>query len=80
MAESAENRIGFEDIFKDDIFTPVRQAGEALAKVLDDLEKRLKELQQQIIATARAIEPNANGLRQMVKALGDVKSKLRCTC
>ena len=42
MAESAENRIGFEDIFKDDLFTPVRQAGEALAKILDELEKRLK--------------------------------------
>ena len=74
MAESAENRIGFEDIFKDDIFTPVRQAGEALAKILDELEKRLKELQKQIIEAARAAEQNANGLREVIKAIQGVKA------
>jgi hypothetical protein len=74
MAESAENRIGFEDIFKDDIFTPVRQAGEALAKVLDEIEKRLKELQKQTIAAARGAEQNANGLRQVAKAVAEVKA------
>jgi chromosome segregation ATPase len=74
MAESAENRIGFEDIFKDDIFTPVRQAGEALAKVLDEIEKRLKELQKQTIAAARGAEQNANGMRQVAKAVAEVKA------
>jgi myosin heavy subunit len=74
MAESAENRIGFEDIFKDDIFTPVRQAGEALAKVLDEIEKRLKELQKQTIAAARGAEQNANGMRQVAKAISEVKA------
>jgi len=74
MAESAENRIGFEDIFKDDLFTPVRQAGEALAKILDELEKRLKELQKQIIEAARAAEQNANGLREVIKAIQGVKA------
>jgi hypothetical protein len=74
MAESAENRIGFEDIFKDDIFTPVRQAGEALAKILDELEKRLKELQKQTIAAARGAEQNANGMRQVAKAISEVKA------
>jgi len=74
MAESAENRIGFEDIFKDDIFTPVRQAGEALAKLLDELEKRLKELQKQTIAAARGAEQNANGMRQVAKAVNEVKA------
>jgi len=74
MAESAENRIGFEDIFKDDIFTPVRQAGEALAKILDELEKRLKELQKQTIAAARGAEQNANGMRQVAKAVSEVKA------
>jgi acyl-CoA thioesterase FadM/molybdopterin converting factor small subunit len=74
MAESAENRIGFEDIFKDDIFTPVRQAGEALAKILDEIEKRLKELQKQIIEAARAAEQNANGLREVLKAIQGVRA------
>jgi hypothetical protein len=74
MAESAENRIGFEDIFKDDIFTPVRQAGEALSKVLDEIEKRLKELQKQTIAAARGAEQNANGMRQVAKAITEVKA------
>jgi DNA repair exonuclease SbcCD ATPase subunit len=74
MAESAENRIGFEDIFKDDIFTPVRQAGEALAKVLDEIEKRLKELQKQTIVAARGAEQNANGMRQVAKAVAEVKA------
>jgi hypothetical protein len=74
MAESAENRIGFEDIFKDDIFTPVRQAGESLAKVLDEIEKRLKELQKQTIAAARGAEQNANGMRQVAKAINEVKA------
>jgi len=74
MAESAENRIGFEDIFKDDIFTPVRQAAEALAKILDEIEKRLKELQKQIIEAARAAEQNANGLREVIKAIQGVKA------
>jgi hypothetical protein len=74
MAESAENRIGFEDIFKDDIFTPVRQAGEALAKVLDEIERRLKELQKQTIAAARGAEQNANGMRQVAKAVAEVKA------
>jgi uncharacterized phage infection (PIP) family protein YhgE len=74
MAESAENRIGFEDIFKDDIFTPVRQAGEGLAKVLDEIEKRLKELQKQTIAAARGAEQNANGMRQVAKAITEVKA------
>jgi len=74
MAESAENRIGFEDIFKDDIFTPVRQAGETLAKILDEIEKRLKELQKQIIEAARAAEQNANGLREVIKAIQGVKA------
>jgi DNA repair exonuclease SbcCD ATPase subunit len=74
MAESAENRIGFEDIFKDDIFTPVKQAGEALVKVLDEIEKRLKELQKQTIAAARSAEQNANGMRQVAKAVLEVKA------
>jgi hypothetical protein len=74
MAESAENRIGFEDIFKDDIFTPVRQAGEALAKILDEIEKRLKELQKQTIAAARGAEQNANGMRQVAKTISEVKA------
>jgi len=74
MAESAENRIGFEHIFKDDIFTPVKQAGEALAKVLDELEKRLKELQKQTIAAARGAELNANGVREVAKAISEVKA------
>jgi len=74
MAESAENRIGFEDIFKDDIFTPVRQAGEALAKILDELAKRLKELQKQTIAAARGAEQNANGVREVAKAISEVKA------
>jgi hypothetical protein len=74
MAESAENKIGFEDIFKDDIFTPVRQAGESLAKVLDEIEKRLKELQKQTIAAARGAEQNANGMRQVAKAINEVKA------
>jgi DNA repair exonuclease SbcCD ATPase subunit len=74
MAESAENRIGFEDIFKDDIFTPVKQAGEALAKILDEIEKRLKELQKQIIEAARAAEQNANGLREVIKAIQGVRA------
>jgi hypothetical protein len=74
MAESAENRIGFEDIFKDDIFTPVKQAGEALGKVLDEIEKRLKELQKQTIAAARGAEQNANGMRQVAKAVSEVKA------
>jgi len=74
MAESAENRIGFEDIFKDDIFTPVRQAGETLAKVLDEIEKRLKELQKQTIAAARVAEQNANGMRQVAKTVTEVKT------
>jgi hypothetical protein len=74
MAESAENRIGFEDIFKDDIFTPVKQAGEALSKVLDEIEKRLKELQKQTIAAAREAEHIANGMRQVAKAITEVKA------
>jgi len=74
MAESAENRIGFEDIFKDDIFTPVRQAGEALAKILDELARRLKELQKQTIAAARGAEQNANGVREVAKAISEVKA------
>jgi hypothetical protein len=74
MAESAENRIGFEDIFKDDIFTPVRQAGEALLKVLDEIEKRLKELLKQTIAAAREAEHIANGMRQVAKAITEVKA------
>jgi DNA repair exonuclease SbcCD ATPase subunit len=73
MAESAENRIGFEDIFKDDIFTPVKQAGEALAKLLDELEKRLKDLQKQAIAAARQIEQNAKGMRETAKTINEVK-------
>jgi hypothetical protein len=74
MAESAENRIGFEDIFKDDIFTPVKQAGEALAKVLDEIEKRLKELQKQTIAVARGAEQNANGMRLVIGTISEVKA------
>lgn len=74
MAESAENRIGFEDIFKDDIFTPVKQAGEALAKVLDEIEKRLKELQKQTIAAARGAEQNAEGMRKVAKTVSEVKA------
>jgi uncharacterized phage infection (PIP) family protein YhgE len=74
MAESAENKIGFEDIFKDDIFTPVRQAGEALAKVLDELEKRLKELQKLIIEAARSVKQDADGLRILAKVITEVKA------
>jgi len=74
MAESAENRIGFEDIFKDDIFTPVRQAGEALAKILDEIEKRLKELQKQTIEAARKVEQNASGMRLLSKTITEVNA------
>ena len=74
MAESAENRIGFEDIFKDDIFTPVRQAGDALAKILDEIEKRLKELQKQTIEAARKVEQTANGMRILTKTITEVNA------
>jgi DNA repair exonuclease SbcCD ATPase subunit len=74
MAESAENRIGFEDIFKDDIFTPVKQAAEALAKILDEIEKRLKELQKQTIEAARKVEQNASGMRLLSKTITEVNA------
>ena len=72
MAESAQNKVGFEDIFKDDVFSPVIKAARELEKVLSDIEARFKELQKGLIEKAKGAEKSAAGMRQAGKAVAEL--------
>lgn len=73
MADRAEVRIGFSDVFKDDVFGPVLAAAKQLEGTLNTLEKRFAQLAKQGVEAAKRVDKSSQGaaktLREKSKAV-----------